>query len=240
MSDRGVSDIIGFVLTFSLIVMMIGVVYTVGMGELQTSRTAEKIENAERAFEVLDSNVADLSHRGAPSRATSIRLSNSRMRFGDPVTFELTFTGTDSDQTYRATVDPIVYDSNDGTSIVYANGAVIRDQRSGDVMVNEPPFVFADHTIVPFIRTRGGSESVGGQTTALVRTSLSSRQLFVRKPSVSGDVELTITSPRADVWATYVEEESDGTCTVSGDEATCTLSPSHVAVPLAKIDVELA
>lgn len=237
--DRGVSDLIGFVLTFALIITMVGVVYTAGLAELKTTRDAERVDNAERAFVVLGSNIDDLVHRGAPSRATSVRLSGASIEYGTPVTFNLTFTG--SGQSYVATVDPIRYATDDGGDIVYVNGAIIRDQRGGNVMVREPPIVFGKRTIVPFIVTRKGGGSIGGETTAVVRTTLSSRTTFVRRVDLQQDVILSVDTPRAALWADYVEAESSGTCTVAadGDRVTCTLSPTRAYVPLAKVDVRL-
>lgn len=239
-SDRGVSDLVGFVLTFSMVVLMVGLVYTAGLAEIQAMQNAEHATNAERAFDVLGDNVDDLVHQGAPSRATSITLSGSEIRFGDPVTFQVNFTGTGAPP-YNMTTDPIVYATGDGTAIVYVNGAVIRDQRAGAVMVREPPFVFGSRTVVPYIVTRGIGSSRGGETTVLVRTTLASRQAFARRPTVTDDVVLTIDSSRAAVWARYVESEVGAdVCTDPGSgETVCTLSASRAYVSLAKVDVRL-
>ena len=57
--DRAVSDVLGYVLIFSLITSSVGVVYVAGYGSLDSLRNAERFNNAERAFDVLDSNLEE-------------------------------------------------------------------------------------------------------------------------------------------------------------------------------------
>ena len=81
---RGASETIGFVLVFSLIVLTVGVVLTVGYTGLQDARDAERVNNAERAFDVLADNIEDITDRGAPSRGTEIRLAEAAIGPGAP------------------------------------------------------------------------------------------------------------------------------------------------------------
>jgi hypothetical protein len=84
---RAVSETLGFVFAFALIVTTTGIVFTVGQGGLQNAQDQERLNNAERAMDVLAQNMNDLNRRSAPSRATEIRLSEASIAYGDPVTF---------------------------------------------------------------------------------------------------------------------------------------------------------
>lgn len=75
MDNRAVSEVVGFVLTFSLVTMAIAIVFTAGFGGLQDTQQAEQVNNVERAFDVLDTNVQEVQRQEAPSRATEMRLS---------------------------------------------------------------------------------------------------------------------------------------------------------------------
>ncbi|MEA5386913.1 hypothetical protein VB779_07480 [Haloarculaceae archaeon H-GB11] len=89
MSERAVSEVVGFALVFSMIVAMVAIVTLGGMGQLQSARDFEQANNAERAFEVLADNLADVHQRGAPSRATEIDLEHAQLFVGDPVTINV-------------------------------------------------------------------------------------------------------------------------------------------------------
>jgi hypothetical protein len=190
--ERAVSEVISFVLVFALIALTVGVVYATGFGGLTDSREAERVNNAERAFDVLADNIEDITQRGAPSRATEIKLADANIGLSKTeanaadesevvVSVEITNWDPDDDDTAepafagRVSSDPIVYTANRPAEIVYANGAVMRSDRGDATMVREPNVVFrGDSTrtaVVPLIETRAvGSTGVGGDTTVLIRT----------------------------------------------------------------------
>jgi hypothetical protein len=86
MTDRAVSDVIGYVLVFSLIIATVGIVTAVGFSTIEDRQRDERINNVERAFDVFAANVEDVYRGGAPSRATEIRLSGGTLQYGEPVT----------------------------------------------------------------------------------------------------------------------------------------------------------
>ena len=148
--DRAVSETLGFVFIFVLIVSSTGFVYTIGTSNLQDVRDQERLNNAERAFDVMAENMNDLERRSVPARSTEIKLSEAQISHGDPVRIEirgvLNETGTPdpsvnfsgpNQQHLEYTVTPIVYRGvpTEETRLVYANGAVIRQQRNGVVML---------------------------------------------------------------------------------------------------------
>lgn len=47
MTERGVSDVVGFVLVFALIITSVGVIYTDGLTSLQDARDAQRLSNAD-------------------------------------------------------------------------------------------------------------------------------------------------------------------------------------------------
>lgn len=235
---RAVSDVLGFVLVFALVTATVGVVYTTGIAGLQDARADERVENAERAFDVLASNVDDTVQRNAPSRATEIRLADARLGYGDPVTLNVTFLGTGD--SYETQVRPVVYRA-DGGRVVYEAGAVLRQQDDGVRMVREPPMTFRDAAVVPLVVTRPGDRSaVGGSRTVLVRTVVAKRSVVAARSNGPNpvDVRLNVTSPRAPAWQRYLEAEAGASCSLDGDTATCEFAADRVAVPQYKLDVQ--
>lgn len=244
--DRGVSEAIGFVLVFSLIVVTIGITFVGGLGGLQDVRDVERVTNAERAFDVLADNVADVSSGGAPSRATEVKLSEAGLYVSEPVVLNVSAvhaTSSSRSFTREYQLRPIVYEASNGERIVYANGAVIRQGTESSVMSRTPNFVLnTDRVVVPVVSTRvGDRRSVSGSMTVLVRTDRSvSRVTAARTDGPYETVYLNVTSPRADAWAAHLDAEEGVNCTLVSDRASCALeSVDRVYVSIVEIDVEL-
>ncbi|MCD2202363.1 DUF7289 family protein [Halobacterium sp. KA-6] len=237
--ERAVSDTLGFVLIFGIIVSTTAVVYVGGFDALTSARDAQQFSNTERAFDVLDSNVDDLAVRGAPSRSTEVLLSDGALGFGDPVTFNVS---ADSGAFYQATTRPIVYRADDGDRLVYSNGALFRQYGDRAVLFGEPRVSAGDRTLVPVVATEpdGRGVSTDGTQRVLVRTTVSARDV----ESFSTPANLTVTSPRAAAWEQYLEAEFGQNCDGPDEgrtgEVECPLPGKEVYVQGIYIDVAVA
>ena len=272
MADRAVSDVLGFILIFSLIGLAVGIVSLTGFAGLNDRRDAEQVNNAERAFEILADNIEDLYRRSAPRRATEIELAGAQLSSAEPTRVEVNVTNlkkSDSPPNVKV-LNPIRYSAPDGTTLVYENGAVIReDLNGGAVMKREPNMVFSNQggsktAILPIISTSRAA-SIGGETTALIRTQSGGSAVLDRyddptspPPLVTGtqyEVHLKITtSPeRAEVWRDHLNEtvrtgysipktEPDP-CTITPpatDTVVCEFAVDQVSVTSTRIDVTFA
>lgn len=211
---RGVSEALGFVLVFALVVTTVGVVYTVGFGGLQDARNAERVNNAERAFDILANNVEDIVRRGVPSRGTEIRLADASIGSGEPTYVNVSGTAASgrnfSSGTYA--LDPVVYEADD-TQIRYTGGAVTRVQPGGSTMLNRPPFVLhGSEFVVPLVQLSTDEASMGGHKTVLVRAERRIRQVVVSEHRSHDTVTMNVSTPAPDGWERYLEDEGM-TCT---------------------------
>ncbi|WP_251329951.1 DUF7289 family protein [Haloplanus pelagicus] len=216
MTDRAVSDVVGFVLVFSLITASVGLVSVAGLGSLQDTRDAERINNGERAFEVLADNHGDIVHGGAPSRATEIKLAETTLTLAGATDSEATL---ESGSVVGTTeTRPITFGrSGEGldSGVVYEMGAVIRVDRGGAVMRREPPFYFdEDRTVIQYVALEsqtGEPQRRSGSTTVLVRGVRGTTAILAHEQP-TGNVTLTIdTEPRrAAAWKRYLDAELDG------------------------------
>lgn len=243
-SDRGVSEVLGFVLVFALIVMTIGVVYASGFSGLYHAQQNEQLQNMERAFDVFDNNIDDISERGAPNRATEIKLAEGSLEFRDPVRVTVyAENSADSSEnvTFSMTTEPIAF-VRDDTAIVFDQGGVIRSQRAGSAMVAEPRWIVdSQRVLLPFVETHrtGEYQSLPGGRTVLVVASRQSRGMAGSfDPAAGVVVNVTIETDTPDAWNQYLRSEgftitTDKAGLVAGEVTTGTLY-----VPRTKIDVE--
>ncbi|WP_224269566.1 DUF7289 family protein [Haloprofundus salinisoli] len=239
--SRAVSETVSFILVFALITSTVGVVYVSGFSGLQDARDAERFTNAERAFDVMADNLADIHHEDAPSRATELKLAESQLLLGQSHSIGVDIEGRDAVDDPGKSYQPILFRTGSGPELVYENGALIRtDASGGSVMLREPDFVSRGTgddriLVVPMILTNPGDgrSNVGGSTTVLVRAEHAGTERF---PDATTSVTLTLdtTTERAPVWERYFESELGRECELTGvAESTVTCSD----VPVGRVHV---
>jgi hypothetical protein len=231
--DRAVSDVLGYVLIFTLIVSSVAVVTVGGTASLGAVRDAERFSNAQRVFDVLDTNVEDHLEARTHSRATEIRLTDAGVDFGEPVELNVTVGNQGSNST---TLDPLVYHQSDRRRIVYGAGAVLRHDRGATVLVEEPPFRFGNRTMLTFVDTRAQTGGVSGSGRVLLRSEYVSQSVH-EYPAVSDPVVLNVTTRRPAAWQAYLEAETGQDCSIAGDTVSCTFNASWVAVRTVTVDL---
>ncbi|WP_396613009.1 hypothetical protein ACH9L7_07025 [Haloferax sp. S1W] len=232
MTDRrAVSDTLGFIFVFSLVLSTVAVVTAVGMGGLQDTRDVERINNAERAFDILDDNMDDISRRGAPSRATEIKLADARLAFGEPVSLSVRWEGNGKNGTNVTTTRPLVYTAGSSDErIIYSYGAVFRGTDDAMTFVQHPSFTLrSDSVLVSAFEVRratGAVSSVGGSGTFLVRASRSTSKLTTVRTNGPYTVTINVSSPRASLWKNELEtyDDVDSCSLVNSSFTTCQLT----------------
>jgi len=238
-SARGLSDVIGFVLVFGLVVAAVAVVSVGGFQVLEDARDSQQVTNAEQAFDVLDGNVEDLAVRGAPRRSTEILLSEAELTFGDPVRFNVTAGGTNY---YATNVTPLVYRTDGGAELVYVNGAVLRQYGDDAYLANEPRVSAGDRTFVPFVVTsaRSSGASATNARRVLVRTVVNGRDVRTFDDPAT---RLNVTTPRAAAWERYLEDELAVDCDGPDDglagEVSCPFPSDEVYVQAIGVGVSV-
>jgi len=226
---RAVSETLGYILVFSIIVTTIATATVFGFSGLENRQDAEQVTNVERAFDVLADNFADISRYEDRSRATEMRLADGTIGVGDPVT--ITVGQWDGDQFVdgeqrNETFRPLVFQS-DGGEVAYESGVVFRGSGSDSFARSPLPFVVGEETaLVPVTATSPDSSTtaVGGdRTVRVVGESPSSTQLVNQTIDADGEtLAVRIESTRADGWGRQLE--SEGYQNVSYNESTSTVT----------------
>jgi hypothetical protein len=241
--NRAVSDVVGYVLIFSLITVSVGVITVGGFSALQDRQDAERINNAERAFDVFAGNMEDIYRDGAPSRATEMRLSGGTLRYGESVS--ITVADTDSPDT-NATIQttPLVY-TDGGTEIIYVAGVVIRSEQGSAVMIREPPFrISSQRTFIPLVDTTGfpGLTALSVEGTVRIRSE-SRERIAVPEPELTdaNEVRIDVNSPRDDAWERYFDDQAAevGGSVSNNGEVSYTFETEELSAPQFRIQLRL-
>jgi hypothetical protein len=217
--DRSLSDTIGFVLTFGIIITSVGFVSTVGIGELEEFQTTQQLENADRTFELIARSFDEIEESQTSVRTDAIDLNDGSIRVARTSSVDVWVNNTDTGDTYHETVplNALVYDFQD-TSIAYENGATFRTQRDGGIRKHDPNLICTeDVAVISLVTvTSPTARQIGGEGTLRItgrRTNTSLLYPLAAKgsgnASTANHVDLKINSDRAREWRLHFEG-SDG------------------------------
>lgn len=222
--ERGVSEVLGFILVFSLVLMTIGIVYVGGFSVLEDTRDGERVNNAERALDVMATNFQQIARGDAPRRATEVKLAGAKLETSEHHAISTNSSSLPLEQTAGPVA--IRFSAGTDTQIVYEAGAIIRTESQGGVMLREPDFIFEkDRTVIRYIETRGSGQSISGSKTVLVRADRRDSRVLAAQTDVVDETvtfNITTTPKRAVVWERYLESEIDweaDACSIVNPEA---------------------
>jgi len=227
MSDRAVSEVVSYVLVFALITGAVGVVSVSGFATLQDTRNAEQINNAERAYDVLGDNLADIYQRDAPGRATEMNLAGASLSTGGNVTVEVTIDGGTPE--LRESVRPLIYGGEDNRQLVYEAGAIMRTNPDGGLVVENPPWVVEnDRVLITVVGlNRPSIQSVSGSTALVRAQNRGSAVRFSDSTDNVGTLNITVrNTDNVDEWDSYFDSEGFNNCNSNNTAIGCEYSPS--------------
>jgi hypothetical protein len=227
--ESGLSDTIGFVLTFGVVVTSVGLVSVVGLGQLQDFSTDQQLRNAQTTFELIARSFDEIEEGQTDTRTDALELD------GGQVFVNRTSTATVSVErpgtNYEATLplNALVYRA-EGTEIVYENGATFRGSSDWDsgILNHEPGLVCRDRgAVISVVTLSPESENAFGGAGTLRVTGREQNTTLLYPTADSGPgsadsatgVEVDIDSPRSSQWRDYFRDtrfDVDG----SGDTAT--------------------
>lgn len=206
--DRGVTELVSYVLIFSLVIATIGTVTVLGMSTLMDRQQAEQLNNVERSFDVLADNLRDIQRHGDRSRSTEMRVLDGELRIGDPISITVgTFTESDGEfdaftaNNRTITTRTVVYQVDD-RKVVYEAGLVYQESTDSSWVVREPPIVSTDDAVtIPLLQmVRGGGEQrITESSSARVVASTTSPS---RTTTLESDepIAIRIESSHVGVW----------------------------------------
>lgn len=237
MSDRGQSEVIGFVLVFALVVSTVSLASVAGFGGLQDARDYERSHNAERAFEGLANGIDVVAYQGAPSRQIELVADDGQVFVGDPVTLTVGVSGGKSNE---FTVHPVVYQGPDGSRLVYTMGAVIRTDADGAVMLREPGFLLSeDRSVVRLVQTQNPAGANVAGASVHVRADAVNDSAVIATETTQ-ELTIRVESPRAPVWEQYFESNDGLDCTGTADAVTCEVRTDSAHVTVSEIAVRVS
>jgi hypothetical protein len=188
--DRGVSDVLAFVIVFSIIITSVALVYSTGFSSIDQIREGEQQTNAVRAFEALDLSFEDLIEGKATRRGSTISMGGGQLEYTDGPDVTVTVDGWSR----TVEVGSLQY-SLDETTVAYENGGVFRDDDGNSVNIEHAAMTCeSDRAVVTLVVIDSPSNPIGADGNVEIGMDRTSTELAYADYDGSKDVELTFTS----------------------------------------------
>lgn len=158
MSERGISDLVGFTLMFSIIIMSVAIVTTAGVTQLSELSEREGINSAERGMEAFAGSADDLLRHGDFVRGATLSPSGGLVWLNDTsLGVRVVDNGTGNvppggfDQTGPDAIEVNATEHRfsrnpEDVSVVYESGTVLRSDGGGAIA--RPQWECSDDTAV--------------------------------------------------------------------------------------------
>lgn len=241
MSDRAVSDVVGYVLIFSTLIISVGLVGVLGTGALTDLSEHESDASAQRAMETLGTNFNDLQS-GDVARASEVRLAGGTMSVTEGPTVDVTVADDRGDEWSDSyDLGALRYDGN-RRDFVYANGVVVQRSEDHSRLLRDPAFLCSEErAVVSIVRidaerrsvSKDGSITVHGRTEA---TALRYPNASTSEATAATDVEVTVDSADDGAWASYFEAHPHWAWDSGSNTAQC--STETVFIRETSIDIQ--
>ena len=210
--ERGVTEIVGFVLSFSIIIVSVGLLMTAGFGSLNDLQGNQQVNNAEQVFIAMSDGFADLEEGYAPSRTGLVELQGEAfLRVSNDSEIDVTVNGPGFSDTIRTR--SLEYRFK-GITVAYENGAVFRERNNNSVMTGSSPGFYCSNSsnvaIISLVTIEAPSEpSISGGTVSIAATQQSTKLLYPEDRTVSTvqNVTVEVDSPHADAWDRHFADE---------------------------------
>ena len=247
-SESAVTEVVGFIIVFSIIMLAIGVIYAVGYPSIQSSKENTQFQNTEQSFMVLQSDIKMVAFDQAPVKTMKTSLGGGSLTV-NPDAGWIDVSTTAVGQICNVTIGAIEYEKS-GRSIAYEGGGVWEKYPSGAAIKLSEPRIFVhevegNKTVfvsIINISSEKGISSVGGEGTASVVARFhSTSSPYINSTSIPENVTIVVTSDYADAWKRYFDDiKADSVNTTGANEVTATFCYDTLVVNAHVIDVSVS
>ncbi|MHC1630563.1 MAG: DUF7289 family protein [Methanoculleaceae archaeon] len=210
MRDAGVSEAVGFILIFSIVMTAIGIVTLYGYPVLLNRQSATYQKTMEQNMLVLQHDIRNLAFEMVPYRETTIQVGGGVLSFADTGRLIVKRNG---DEILNSSPGGLEFRSDDGEfALVLSNGAVMTRYTGGggSAMIGTPGWFYDDSTSTLLITdiTMVEAEPVsfsGLGTIGLEAGGYGSDTYEYADDGMS--VTITCTGPYRTAWMDYLEND---------------------------------
>jgi len=218
-SDDAVSEVLGYILIFGMIVTMVSLIFTVAIPSIEDAQASAYLKSIERGITVFDSKASIVALGESPAQTVNIDSKGGIFGVNESASHITVVMGDTDKKIFDDTLGTLTYVLG-GIVIAYEGGGVWMKYPKGDaIMLSPPEFHYNGETLtLPIIRLLGNEATSGTGTVQFKVTKDNStirfpnstiNTLFINPVAGSKDILITITSDYYKAWAKYMEERTE-------------------------------
>ena len=234
--DEGVSETLGSILVFGIVVSGIAMILLFGMNILNNSKEISNFQNVEQGFKLIHSDTKRVAFEQMPIKLTRIHIDSGTFSKDPAKTITIAYHGKDANNQWcsynNIPVGEITYQpAGLQSSISIENGGLWKTESGYDYVIS-PPRIFMSPDgvlVVNVVRLDCAPEKFSGAGTInlFLKDAGSQVLAYERADQNLDQVAITIQTSYPDAWATAFEGNPPGT----------TVSPISDGVQITFLDV---
>ena len=227
MDKKGVSEVIGYLLTFGIVVAVVAVIYASGMPVVEETKDKSAFQSMETSFMTLQGHTKKVAFGQSPLRTMKFNLIKGSIGANDAA------------GNITVTVDgnaiPLQFGNIEYTigtrKVVYELGAVIESTPGGSIIISDPPIFFTNYSgnknvFISVINVSGGFSAGGGM--AEMHMQHVNTTVYPREEDVN--VTINVNSQYPNAWNIYSTAEFGGSLPVTITNCNLTLVSHNVSI----------
>lgn len=225
--DRGVSETVGFIIIFGIVMAGIGLVTLYGYPALLQQQSAANIRNMEKSLIVLQTDINGLAYKNVPYQETAIQVADGTLVLLDSdLSYDKRFTiynGTEYVVTDFRPGEIRYISSNENVIVAIQNGAIVKWQGGGSIgstMLAKPRWYYDLETktlVVNLIRV-SSSTSLAQTGIGMIQMKLSESNPPIPPQDLLGaTVQIKYEDTSGDyriAWKNYFQEFNPAATTI--------------------------
>ena len=210
--DRAVSESIGSILVFGIVITGIALIIVSGLSILNDSKDMNNFQSVEQSFKVVQSNLKRVAFEKTPVQTARLHIEGGTLRTNvTGSTIQVDFNGN----RYGNTIGEITYQGTAGKTVSVQNGGLWIDYGGDrdDQMVLAPRIFAQPETgtlIVNVIRLTGAPSSFGGSGTMNLVMEYNDTKMYTYSSPGPTNAVITLNTEYPNAWARCLEGSLEG------------------------------
>ena len=204
-SDSAVSEVVGNLLIFSIVITSMGLVFVVGGPIVNSAEDSAKLEYITNTFVIIQNDIIRVAYNQAPFQNSGLKLGGGSFALG--TNSNITNISVQVNNTNFSCSDYIEYTYKD-SRIAYINGGVYHRYPSGSASMISAPriYVLQNMTYISLYHLIGNI-SMGGMGYVGLSISYDSTQVDEFYPAAGSDLTIKLQGEYVDVQGRYLEDQ---------------------------------
>jgi hypothetical protein len=159
MDKKGVSEVVGYLLTFGIVVAIVSVIYATGMPVVDNMKDNSAFQSMETSFVTLQSNIKKVAFGQSPLRTMKLNMVKGSIGTNnDAGSIIVTIDGNPPQTIQFGNIEYTI----GSRKVVYENGAVIESTPGGSIIISDPPIFNSSGEVFISVINVSGTFSAGG------------------------------------------------------------------------------